>query len=82
MNNELKNTIVEIVDLNTGELYFESRKCRFLFSYGLQGLDKCFEVYYNLLRTGKDCTINISSFSPDTNLKEAEFKFIESKLPF
>lgn len=82
MNNEIKNTIVEIVDLNTGELYYESRKCRPLYSYGLQGLDKCFAVYYNLLRTGKDCTINISSFSPDTDLKQAEFKFIESKLPF
>lgn len=82
MKNDLKNTIVEIVDLNTGELYYESRKCRPLYSYGLQGLDKCFDVYYNLLRKGVDCTINISSFSLDIDLKQAEFKFIESKLPF
>ena len=82
MQNELQHTIVEIVDLNTGELYYESRLTRHLFSYGLQGLDKCFAVYYKLLRSGIDCTINISAFSLDTDIKQAEFKFIESKLPF
>lgn len=79
MANEVKNTIVEIVDINTGEIVFESRLSRELFSYGLRGLDKSIDVFYKYLRSGRDCSINITCFDPVIPLDFAEQHFIINK---
>lgn len=78
------NVIIEIVDLQTGEILVESRSSRPLFSYGLQGVDYFYKKFCEILRSGTDCTINISAFDSRCDIRDAEDIFITSKknLPF
>lgn len=79
MNNEVKNVVIEIVDLETGEILLTSRKQRMLYSYGLQGLNTFFDEFHSLLRSGRNCTINVSAFDLRYSLCDAENQFITFK---
>lgn len=79
MKLEYRNVIVEIVDLDTGEVLLQSRKKVPFYSYGLQGLDWFYKKFHDILRTGRNITINVSAFDPRLCIDYAEDFFMSNK---
>lgn len=79
MANENKNVIIEIVDIDTGEILVHSRKLSPFWSYGFPHFDAFLRQFYAFLRSGRNCTFNCTAFDERYNLSDAEDIFINNK---
>lgn len=73
------NEIIEICDIDTGELLIQSRKVDSLTSDGLQNFRYFYQKFLEFVRDGRNVSINISAFDVRYNVRDAENIFMNFK---
>ena len=76
---ESVNEIIEICDIDTGELLVQSRKVDIITSDGLRNFRYFYEKFLDFVRDGRNVSINISAFDVRFNIRDAENIFINFK---
>lgn len=76
---ESVNEIIEICDIDTGELLFQSRKVDILTSAGLEGFGYFYQKFLALVRDGRNVSINCTAFDVRYRLRDAEDIFMNNK---
>ncbi len=73
------NEIIEICDIDTGELLLQSRKVDFITSDGLQNFLYFYQKFLDLVRDGRNVSINCTAFDVRYNIRDAENIFMNFK---
>lgn len=76
---EVVNEIIEICDIDTGELLIQSRKQDTLTLDGLRGFKYFYQKFLELVRSGRNVSINVSCFDVRYNIADAENIFMNNK---
>ena len=76
---ESVNEIIEICDIDTGELLVQSRKVDILTSDGLRGFGYFYQRFLAFVRDGRNVSINCTAFDVRYRLHDAEDVFINNK---
>lgn len=73
------NEIIEICDIDTGELLVQSRTVDILTSDGLKNFRYFYQKFLELVRDGRNVSINCTAFDVRHNIRDAENIFMNFK---
>ena len=73
------NEIIEICDIDSGELLVRSRKVDLVTSDGLKGFRYFYQKFLEFVRDGRNVSINCTAFDIRFRIDDAENIFIRNK---